>query len=73
MKTVDEDATLISQLVVPQTFSEPVATEPDLGKVLGLLTSNNPDLWEEGMELIAQATQAAFEGFCGTIFQVAYT
>ena len=63
VKTVDEDATLISQLVVPQTFSEPVATEPDLGKVLGLLTSNNPDLWEEGMELIAQATQAAFEGF----------
>ena len=63
VKTVDDDATLISQLVVPQTFSEPPSSEPDLGKVLGLLTSNNPELWEEGTQMIAHATQATFDGF----------
>ena len=55
---------VISQLVVPQGFvTDKPAPPVDLGKALGLLSSNNPDLWSEALELLDQASDSAFKDF----------
>ena len=65
-RTVPEDneATIISQLVVPQGFeAQPKKVETDFGKILGLLTSHNPELWAEALELLKDASDSELSHF----------
>ena len=59
----------ISQLVVPHDFDLPTTVaEPDFGKILGLLTSNNPELWAEAIKLSDDATDVALGQFIAEHF-----
>ena len=59
----------ISQLVVPQEpQASPKKVEADFGKILGLFTSHNPELWSEALELLDDASESATHHFISEHF-----
>ena len=59
----------ISQLVVPKELdASPKKAEADFGKILGLLTSHNPELWAEALELLDDASELATHHFISEHF-----
>ena len=66
-QSASQGATLISQLVVPPA-TEQIKAGPNLGQALGLLTSNNSELWKEAVESLRDLEETKLHGFLAEHF-----